>query len=350
MRLSARAERALLQALLREWHRINVTRLDGALMPPTLELSDTVRRIGGWQRDTRTLSVSRALCIEQPWPVVREVLLHEVVHQYVHEVLEVHDETPHGPAFRDVCHRVGADPRAAGLPVTDEAEPTVMRRVRKLLALADSTNVHEAEAAARAAHKLMRRHNIDHAGEEAAFGIRALGRAQLRHMTHERLLSGLLGAHFFVRPVWVRAYLPERQRWGKVIEISGRPENLDLAEHVWHFVIDAAERLWEAHRAATDAKGRARGRYLAGVVTGFWEQLEAEARACEETGLVWVGDGALEDFVERRFANLQKGRRTSIRTDRHWASGRAAGQSLRLRRPVGEEAGNRGRVLERRDD
>jgi hypothetical protein len=50
-------------------------------------LSDSERRLGEWNRAQRTISISRRLVVQQPWGVVREVLKHEMAHQYVFEIL-----------------------------------------------------------------------------------------------------------------------------------------------------------------------------------------------------------------------------------------------------------------------
>ena len=197
----------------------------------------------------------------------------------------------------------------------DEPEAAVVRRIRKLLALAESANPHEAEAAARAAHKQLRKHNISVVDDPASFGARCVGRVALRHQAHEKVLAGLLGRHFFVHPVWVSAWMAGRDRWGKVLEICGRPENLDLAVHAHAFVIDTAERAWRIHKRQRGSAGRQRGRFLAGVVMGFGEQLDDQADTCEQTGLVWVGDAQLDDWVGRRFPRLRTTRGTRIRAD-----------------------------------
>lgn len=327
-------EASVVRALVRDWAALNGTLFRGALRPPALELSDS-RRLGAWHRSSRTLSIGRALVRSEPWPVVVEVLKHEMAHQYVDEVLKVHDETPHGAAFREVCARIGADARAVGEPVA-EAEPAVLRKVRKLLALADSDNAHEAEAAAAAAHRFLRKHNVDVLGDPTTFTTRVVGRSTTRHQAWEKALAGLVGKHFFVHAVWVPAWLVDRECWGKVLELSGRPENLDLAEHVHRFVSEVGERRWRAHRRQHGSAGRDRGRFLAGVVMGFGEQLDGQASDCEETGLVWVGDPGLEDWVGRRHPRLRAGRRVTVRGDQVWQQGRAEGRGLRLRKPIRE--------------
>ena len=69
-----------------------------------------------------------------------EVLKHEMAHQFVDEVLGVHDEPDHGPVFRQVCDERGIDARAAGAPDADRARDHVLDRIAKLLALAGSPN------------------------------------------------------------------------------------------------------------------------------------------------------------------------------------------------------------------
>ena len=64
--------------------------------------------------------------------------------------------------FRRVCAARGIDARAAGTPAPAEVEePKVVRRIRKLLALAESPEPAEARSAAKQAYRLMLAHNLD---------------------------------------------------------------------------------------------------------------------------------------------------------------------------------------------
>src|SRR5690349_11084953 len=97
--LSAALEAALLRALADTWDDVNRTHFGGRLRRPVLALHDGPGRLGQWSGERRQLSLSRALVWEQPWGVVREVLRHEVAHQFVDQILQAHDESAHGPAF-----------------------------------------------------------------------------------------------------------------------------------------------------------------------------------------------------------------------------------------------------------
>jgi len=151
---------ALEAALMREVASLHATenwlRFGSRLRTPVLALSDTTVRLGAWIRATRTLELSRALVLDRPWVEVVSVLQHEMAHQYVDEVLGVHDEHPHGDTFRQLCAALGIDDRAAGPPALAAGAPAapdrVLARVRKLLALAASSNQHEAESAMQRAH------------------------------------------------------------------------------------------------------------------------------------------------------------------------------------------------------
>ena len=114
--LTASLERALLRELVAEWQRINLAHFRGALALPSIVLASSTSHLGRWLGDVRVLELSRSMILAQPWAVVIEVLRHEMAHQYVHEFLGETSETPHGPAFRSVCERLGVDPASSGLP------------------------------------------------------------------------------------------------------------------------------------------------------------------------------------------------------------------------------------------
>ena len=114
--LTVELEAALVRELRSTYQDLNASDFRRALRPAMIELSDATGRLGRWRSDVRSIEIARSLAVEQPWGVVVEVLKHEMAHQYVHEVLDVHDETSHGPAFRDVCEKLGIDSSAAGMP------------------------------------------------------------------------------------------------------------------------------------------------------------------------------------------------------------------------------------------
>ena len=332
---------------------INAAYFKRALRPVVIELSDAAGRLGRWLPDLRTIEIGRELVLEHPWGVVVEVLKHEMAHQYVHDVLGERSEAAHGPAFRQVCERLGIDPSASGVPAgaprADE-EMRVLERIAKLLALAESSNVHEAEAAMGAAQRLMLKHNLDtvRARLPMGYGFRHLGEPTGRVAEHQRLLAAILGEHFFVEVIWVPVYRPLEQRRGSVLEICGSPANLDMAEYVHSFLASTAERLWREHQRETGVRSnRDRRTYLAGVMTGFLDKLKQQKSAHREEGLVWVRDADLGSYYRKRHPHILHTRLSGNRRTEAHAHGREAGRRIVLHRPVDAAATSGGRLLPR---
>jgi hypothetical protein len=349
--LSARLEAALLREIAEQYRHLALNYFKGALRMPQFELVASRARLGRWIEATRTIELSRPLVLEKSWGVVVEVLKHEMAHQYVHEVLGEHDETAHGPRFRAVCERLGIDGAASGIPhAAPVADPSkkMAERIARLLALAESPNVHEAEAAMAAAQRLLLKHNIELGISRAAQGYawKHLGRPTGRTTEAERVLSLVLGRHFFVEAIWVPVYRALEGKRGSQLEICGTPENLEIAEYVHGYLVETAERLWREHKSEHGISGdRDRRTFLAGVMSGMNEKLAREAKKNEETGLVWVADGDLEIYFRRRHPYVRHVRYAGQRRTEAFSHGREKGRNIVIHKGIKATPEQRGLLL-----
>jgi hypothetical protein len=340
------AEHALIRAYLGLRH----TSFDNELSPATLEIRPLGRRLGAWTPATRTITLDQALVFERPWGVVLEVLKHEMAHQYCHEVLGLPEEQ-HGAAFAQVCAERGIDAASAGLPEVSDpgaeaTPPAVLRRIQNLLALAESPELHEAEAAMAKATQLMREYNVQVIKDDAQrrFESRQLGPVMARMPLHLKALAGILGEHFFVYAILAIGYDPKSCAEGRYIEITGTPENLEMAHYVYDFLTGVGERLW-LQAAAKGLRGeRERQRFLAGLLSGFSEKLRRERAQSESTGLVWVGDPRLAAWIDQRHPHRRKGRSSSTTRTAAYDAGREEGGRLVLHKPITSSAAH-GRAL-----
>jgi hypothetical protein len=335
--LSAQLEAAALGALAREFARLAGTLFQSRLRRPVLELTDARVQLGSWTRQGRRLCISRTLLLEHGWGAVVEVLKHEMAHQYVDEVLGGRDEAPHGPAFQQVCRDRAIDARRCGDPAPAGAAHPILDRVAKLLALAESPNEHEAHAAMDAAQRIMLRHNIDALadGPSRGFGFRHLGRPTGRILEAERIVARILADHFFVDVLWVPVWRVLEGKRGTVLEACGRPENLELADYVHAYLLNVAEALWKEHKRSRGVRAnRDRQAYLAGVMSGFAQRLEADRTRNAQTGLVWLGDPAIVEYRRKRHPYTRTVRRRSSASSAAHGAGRSAGRLIVLRRGV----------------
>jgi hypothetical protein len=333
--LSVELEAALMRALKAAWRDLNDTLFKSKLRPPQLILSDAASRLGQWQPAHRTIEIGRRFAVTAGWGQVVEVLKHEMAHQYVSEVLGDRDGGGHGAPFRELCQRLGIDGRAAGVPEgSDGTEaPRVLARIAKLLALAGSANQHEAELAMAEAQRLMLAHNLESAATHA-YHFRHLGRPTGRVSEAERTLANILSDHFFVEVIWVPVWRPLEGKRGSVLEVCGSPVNLEMASYVYDFLSRTAERLWSDYRRARHLTNRDRRTFLAGVMLGFKDKLEAQQARHREEGLVWVGDGDLGRYFKKRHPHIRWTHYRGSRATEAHSHGRAAGREVVLHRPV----------------
>jgi hypothetical protein len=195
----------------------------------------------------------------------------------------------------------------------------------------------------RKAHELMLRHNIEvtAARAERNYEVRHLGDGSKRGTRVESEVAGLLLEFFFVKVIRVPVYLPLVGKSGSVYEIAGTHANVEMASHVYAFLLATAERLWRENRHdARVRNGRDRLAYQSGVIRGFRDKLLSERQDLKQTGLVWVGDGDLDRFYRARHPRITT-RRHSVRLNGAHAAGREAGRSVVLHKPV--ETGPSGR-------
>jgi hypothetical protein len=347
--LTAKLEAAALAALAREFDHWNAVLFGRALRRPVFELGDGETQLGSWTPERRRLRLARGLLAEHGWGAVVEVLKHEMAHQYVDEVLGRADEPPHGPSFERVCRERAIDARRCGEPAPAQAAShPVLDRIAKLLALAESPNEHEAQAAMNAAQRIMLRHNIDvlAAKQPHGYGFRHLGRPTGRISEAERTVAQILSDHFFVDVLWVPVWRALEGRRGSVLEVCGRLENLDLAEYVHGFLGAVADALWREHkRRGGIRRDRDRQAYLAGVMSGFAQRLAEERERSAESGLVWIGDSELAAYLKQRHPHTRTvWRRSTERSAAHGA-GRRAGRDIVLRRGVGSSSAGGVRAL-----
>jgi hypothetical protein len=332
--------RACLQRLRRDWGCLNYWYLGEKLRPPAFELDEAETRLGSWEPVTRTISISLRHIESAPWTGVVETLKHEMAHQYVDEVLRLQSVLPHGEAFKRAADLLAIDHSGLGPAAApqDEASSARLRKIRNLLKLAESSNVHEAEAALAKANELLLKYNIDMAAteQERRYAFRHLGQPTGRRSRYELILAGLLAEHFFVESIWIDTYEAGRGKAGHILEICGTPENVDLAEFTYHELLRSAMKLWRRHKIeAGITSNRDRRPYIEGVLIGFSDKLRAQREeSARKHELIWLGDPGLDKFYRQRHPRIRNHRYAISAGVDAFGAGKAAGAALELTRAV----------------
>ena len=359
--IGRRLERAWLYRL--ELEHGYICRQYGVSLPlPVFSLSDSRTRLGSWRQDLSQLTISRHLIRHSPWHRVVLVLKHEMAHQLCLAAIRP-GYTGHGGPFLRAGAMLGLDPswcrsradqgpveqlRREGTDPATRAGRALLTKVEKLLALAGSDNEHEAALAMRKAGELLARHNLD-PGElgRAGYSRLVIDTGYQRLPRHLAGIGSLLHEYFFVRVILGHGYEAMRDRPTRTLELFGRPENVAVAEHCYHFLRERLETLWQAARGRYRGQGaRARPSYLLGVVNGFREKLARQSRprsmgpGSDSRCPQLVRDPGMDRFMARYHPRIRSGgrQRVTVHADAY-AEARAEGAGLELYRGVGKGDG-----------
>ncbi len=340
---------------------------------PLFEISRGKKRYGSWNPAQRTISISSALIEKFSWDIVIQILKHEMAHQVCSEIFLAANGGGHGRSFQRACDCLGLAPEfcsAAGdLPhgfvasaATDEQTAEgrrFIRKIRKLLALAQSANEHEANLAMTKAAELMDRYNLRRLEEDdqEGYGYLIINHKKKKIERYQRQICNILQKFFYVSVVFSSQYDPRLDDEHRIIDLMGRRENIEVAEYVYFFLVNKIDDLWQQNKKKFQGNGRrAKNSYFSGLLAGFYDKLKRRnqqarkaaglALAAPTSALVGAGDRELRDFIGRRYPRLSHrsaGGATIYRDS--YESGVADGGKIVIHKGVSAQDGNQGRLL-----
>jgi hypothetical protein len=339
-----------------------------SMAPAALRLEPLGRDWGRYEPQNRCIVLSLDLLQQYPWDVVLEVLKHEMAHQWLHEKLDgVGAAAPHGRLFAEACRRLAVADWAASasgdLPTelgrrADAADPQTRRlldKVQKLLALAGSSNEHEAALAMQRVREISARHALVRAdlAEAPPQTYQMLHRKRRRLDRLEGLVVGILSKYFGVQALYTSQYDAADLQVYKAVEISGTAEQVAFAEYVYKFLHQQVVELAEINRWKWTGSRRGKASYQQGILGGFADKLAQQqvqppesmpaARAAQLMRLGEAQAAAYRNWRHPRVRSFGWGRQTLSAAS--YAAGEADGHDLVLHRPLEAAATSRGRLL-----
>ena len=359
--IQQKLEHRILHGLACEWETalwVLDTSYRERLRRPVFSLGDLKHRWGFFSEETREICLSRELVLNHSWDAVQEVLKHEIAHQLAQELLGTDGEPPHGPSFMKACQLLRANPKASGkykpldrrlLGDAASREDKILVRIKKLMALAQSKNLHEAEAAMEKAHKLIKKHNIDllKRDEDRHFISVFVGKPALRHFREENHLANLIQDFYFVHNIWVPAYVVEKGKRGNVLEMTGTIQNVKIAVYVHDFVKRYIDSQWAKYTGNKRLNRYRKSDFAVGVIEGFRSKMELqhfEKKAGRKFALVNIEDPLLKKHISYKYPRTLSVRQNALRRDRHILDdGMRIGKKLVISKGI--EAKERGKKL-----
>ncbi len=364
-RLDSEIEYRVLHGLALEWRTalwVLPHHVAASMKQPVFSLKTGDKTLAHWDALKREISFSRHFVLNYPWDAIREVLIHEMAHQYTSEVLTITDETAHGPGFISACHILKANPKASGSykPLTDRLaceeytdHDRIMVKIKKLMALGESGNRHEAEAAVAKAHHMILKFNVDMMKKESDrhFISVFVGKPSLRHSREEYMLARLLVDHYFVFGIWVSAFVLEKGKMGRVFEITGSSENVKIAAYVHDFMTRHMDMAWDSFNVGKTLNRSRKSDFTSGLIDGFrskliTDQTRTKPRVKPSSNVlpVVLHDPALKDYASFKYPRISHFKRRASNCDADLINkGKKIGEKLVLAK--GLEKHHQGRML-----
>jgi hypothetical protein len=295
--------------------------------------------------------------LNHPWDAVREILLHEMAHQLAEQVLGAHDEPPHGKKFKHACFLLRANPRASGnfRPLDERistdspsSEDRILIRVRKLMALAQSKNQHEAEAAMAKAHELISKYNVDLLARDdnRRFVSVFVGSPALRHFREDYYLSNLLQNYYFVYGIWVPAYVMEKGKMGRVLEINGTVQNIRIASYIHDFIRHFINTRWKEYNRGKGHNRYRKTDFAVGIIEGFRSKLDGHLKkkkdGMSKRSLMKIHDPLLQEHANYRYPHTSNVRGSALNNDKHiLKDGKDIGRKLVIHKGISRKGQGR---------
>lgn len=251
----------------------------------------------------------------------RDILRHELAHMISY--LRFGDLS-HGKIFRTICKEYGFSSeieKATGPLLQDAQESRMATKIKKLLALAESTNVHEAENAALKAQEMLLKHDIEEESDMVMRRIFSFKRASTKHKAISQILRT-----YGVQPIFCK----------KTLEIFGQRLHVEIAEYVAHFLSNELDRLYENQNNLSGLA--AKNSFFRGIAEGYCEKAK-KAEAEHERALVKI-DFALQKAIPLAYPNLRTSYTRVVNHSAGNLAGKKTGRGLKIRKGVSNSTQN----------
>jgi predicted SprT family Zn-dependent metalloprotease len=328
------------------------------LYPPLIQIVDVSSFWGQWSPHDRKIKISKRLIDNHSWDIVLNILKHEMAHQIDSD--KFNGSGDHGEGFKHACKMlclpiefqnsnldVGAkifNWRETALE--DDAQDEnhkMIRRVEKLLSLAQSSNEHESLVAMEKVMQIYQIYNVNRIDRniKSNYIYAIINLKKLRVESYQSAICNVIQEFYFTDVVFSRLYDSKTFKSYQTIELFGTKENVQMAEYVFHFLNSKVLDLWNSFSKINKLSVKFKRSYMIGVLRGFKDKLKSIKT--ESMDIITSGkmlklkeqDADLHQFIRQRYPRLSKGKssNSSIYSEA-FESGKKDGKSIVINKGI----------------
>ncbi len=348
-----------------------------SLRPTLIQLFDSETHWGKWDPIMRTISIAKKLIQNHSWFHVQGILKHEMAHQMVDECPFFNKESrPHGESFLLACKRLGVpnafthssvqlqeSPLDWKTEKKNEASEKLLDKVQKLLALATSSNEHEALLAMNKVREIYARYNLENEqkNEKSNFVHLIVNHHKKRIEAHQNRITSILVEHFFVKILFSQLFDAKSGEYHRVFEITGTRENTLMAEYVYYFLLQQSnfwvkETIQAGQRKISPLERKS---FRLGILQGFSDKLRQSEQVIttpsKGTELTVIGKAVqkfrhnqeLDSYLSEVYPNIKNVSHSNHYLDEFaFVAGKKIGRTICLHQAITTESKNYGRLLD----
>lgn len=264
--------------------------------------------LGYFQADLFEIGLNKCFVYDQKHLI--DTLRHELAHYYCW--IKYRDLT-HSVLYRQTCQTFGWPAHVSKARLTQETTtpPAIASRIHKLLALSNSTNPHEAQAALLKARTLLKKHPLDPEPDRIVKRVLSGKRSTPKWHTIASILKT-----FGVYPIFNKGHNTA------YLEIFGSKENVLTADYVTAFLNQELEILWKAQKHLKGAT--ARHSFFDGIAKGYLAEISDN-----EEGLI-----PLENQLSLAYPHLRMAKSERKHNAKAHQEGKKWGKKLKIRSPI----------------
>jgi len=339
-------------------------------------------RIGEWRPVTRVIAFEIDLLRNYEWAAVEHVMRHEIAHMIVNDIFDINViGRPHGEIFNIACKMVGIEEEESGKTSLSafkgSMESPMVDKIRKLLIHGNdkACTREEAETFLGKAQELMIRHQIkmeEVCGSERFFISRPVGPKFVRLPSWLWSLVDLIQVHYHIKAIAIQTGGYKRQKEYRM-EFFGEPSNLDIAEYVFHALLNQGEAMfkvfkvehtnkckvdpdylekftsytysWEGSKGKGTRNRISQASYFMGLFSGYASKLYKEKKIVEDKikaedgSIILIKDEILKEmFNEYYHPRSSKGTAYNLKSNAAYSAGRSAGSNMTLSKGVNSKS------------
>jgi hypothetical protein len=299
------------------------------------------RRLGYFDKNTYEIGINKIFILPGYEEKLSAILRHELAH-YLTCIHHGHDTGDHGVEFHDTCSRYnwGKDISAATIYLDEDTTAitsqspscSLTRKIHKLLALSNSTNIYEAEQATIKSHDLMLKYNLE--SIEASKNDDDEEMCVKRVLQYPRSSTKLHAITTILRTFFVYPVINKGSHH-VYLELFGRHDNVLTGEYIARFLDKELDHLWLLKRKEnTTLKGlRSKNSFFRGLADGFTRKMKERATAISPhaTQALTRLDNVLIEKVPMAYPHLRHTKNMYRHCPHATALGEKAGAKLHIR-------------------